>query len=265
MRHLAAGIVLIGAPLHAQTPVSFVCSGGCVAGQLIASNTVGDWDPGVGGARVYAGGLVFASGREASASFEAQIIELPSGWQVNVNVTAATTKSATSGPRSSAQASSPYLLLALGNLATSPPSMYRYIVVENSVVRDAKIITPSFADSQGTLPAGLHTINLSASAWSDASDPLPVSSARWSVIIRPLDATCFANCDGSTMAPRLTVLDYLCFEARTREARGLPHEQQITSYANCDGSTTPPVLNAHDFACFLQHYQQPEPATNCSA
>jgi hypothetical protein len=54
-------------------------------------------------------------------------------------------------------------------------------------------------------------------------------------------STCYANCDGSTTQPILTVNDFLCFQARF--AAGDP-------YANCDGSTSPPVLNVNDFLCF---------------
>ena len=62
--------------------------------------------------------------------------------------------------------------------------------------------------------------------------------------------TCFANCDGSTVAPALNVNDFACFI--NHFAAGLPS-------ANCDGSTTPPVLNVGDFACFLNRF-----AAGCS-
>src|SRR5262249_14881738 len=52
---------------------------------------------------------------------------------------------------------------------------------------------------------------------------------------------CYANCDGSTLAPALNVNDFICFQARF--AAG-------DTYANCDGSTTPPILNVNDFICF---------------
>ena len=61
---------------------------------------------------------------------------------------------------------------------------------------------------------------------------------------------CYANCDGSTGAPTLNVLDFGCF--LNAFAAGSP-------YANCDGSTTEPVLNALDFACFLNRF-----AAGCS-
>ncbi len=56
---------------------------------------------------------------------------------------------------------------------------------------------------------------------------------------------CYANCDGSTLAPILNVLDFSCF--LNKFAAGDP-------YANCDGSTTPPVLNVLDFGCFLNKF-----------
>jgi len=56
---------------------------------------------------------------------------------------------------------------------------------------------------------------------------------------------CYPNCDGSTIAPVLNVLDFNCF--LNRFAAG-------DSYANCDGSTIAPVLNVLDFNCFLNRF-----------
>ena len=58
-------------------------------------------------------------------------------------------------------------------------------------------------------------------------------------------AACYANCDGSTVAPALNVNDFICF--LTRFAAG-------DTYANCDHSITPPVLNVLDFGCFLNQF-----------
>jgi hypothetical protein len=63
-------------------------------------------------------------------------------------------------------------------------------------------------------------------------------------------AACYANCDGSTIAPILNVSDFSCF--LNRFAAG-------DSYANCDGSTIQPVLNVADFSCFLNRF-----AAGCS-
>jgi hypothetical protein len=54
-------------------------------------------------------------------------------------------------------------------------------------------------------------------------------------------AACYANCDGSTTQPVLTVNDFICFQSRF--AAGDP-------YANCDGSTSTPTLTVNDFICF---------------
>ena len=62
--------------------------------------------------------------------------------------------------------------------------------------------------------------------------------------------TCYPNCDGSTTAPVLNVLDFSCF--LNRFAAG-------DAYANCDNSTSPPVLNVLDFSCFLNKF-----AAGCS-
>jgi hypothetical protein len=58
-------------------------------------------------------------------------------------------------------------------------------------------------------------------------------------------SSCYANCDGSTTAPVLNVLDFTCF--LNKFAAG-------DAYANCDGSTVPPVLNVLDFTCFLNRF-----------
>jgi len=56
---------------------------------------------------------------------------------------------------------------------------------------------------------------------------------------------CYANCDGSNVAPILNVNDFTCF--LNRFAAG-------DTYANCDGSTVPPILNVNDFTCFLNKF-----------
>jgi hypothetical protein len=56
---------------------------------------------------------------------------------------------------------------------------------------------------------------------------------------------CYANCDGSTTLPLLTVNDFVCFQSRF--AAGDP-------WANCDGSTTPPILNVADMVCFQSRF-----------
>jgi hypothetical protein len=58
---------------------------------------------------------------------------------------------------------------------------------------------------------------------------------------------CYANCDGSTTAPVLNVLDFNCFINRFSAG---------DSYANCDGSTTEPVLNVLDFNCFINRFSE---------
>ena len=58
-------------------------------------------------------------------------------------------------------------------------------------------------------------------------------------------ATCYPNCDNSTIPPILNVADFSCF--LNRYAAG-------DTYANCDHSTVPPVLNVADFTCFLNSF-----------
>jgi hypothetical protein len=66
---------------------------------------------------------------------------------------------------------------------------------------------------------------------------------------------CYANCDGSTVAPLLNPGDFICFLNSFRAAQSLPAAQQQSSYANCDGSSVAPVLNPGDFTCFLSRFQ----------
>jgi hypothetical protein len=65
-----------------------------------------------------------------------------------------------------------------------------------------------------------------------------------------LNTPCYVNCDSSTSAPCLNVLDFSCFLNAFAAGQ---------SYANCDNSTTPPVLNVLDFSCFLNLF-----AAGCS-
>jgi hypothetical protein len=58
-------------------------------------------------------------------------------------------------------------------------------------------------------------------------------------------APCYPNCDGSTAAPILNVLDFNCFLNRFTAG---------ASYANCDNSTSAPMLNVLDFNCFLNRF-----------
>ncbi len=56
---------------------------------------------------------------------------------------------------------------------------------------------------------------------------------------------CYANCDGSTSIPVLTVNDFICFQSQFASG---------ASYANCDGSTTAPTLTVNDFICFQSRF-----------
>jgi hypothetical protein len=76
------------------------------------------------------------------------------------------------------------------------------------------------------------------------------SGALSATEIVALTGDCYANCDGSTTAPLLNVLDFSCFI--NAFAAGDP-------YANCDHSSTPPYLNVLDFACFINRF-----AAGCS-
>jgi hypothetical protein len=114
--------------------------------------------------------------------------------------------------------------------------------------------TPGVAAPGGTFAAaagaagnshqiGVDTSNLgplSGAVMIDSNDPEePVRVVTLSGTV--VAGACYANCDGSTTQPVLTVNDFLCFQARF--AAG-------DSYANCDGSTSEPTLTVNDFLCF---------------
>jgi len=65
------------------------------------------------------------------------------------------------------------------------------------------------------------------------------------LLVSTVGALCYANCDQSTAAPVLNVLDFNCFLNRFSAG---------DAYANCDGSTVSPVLNVLDFNCFLNRF-----------
>jgi hypothetical protein len=69
---------------------------------------------------------------------------------------------------------------------------------------------------------------------------------------------CYANCDGSIVAPILNVDDFTCFINQFAQAMSqlptLSQPLQWMQYANCDGSTTAPILNIDDFTCFINEF-----------
>jgi hypothetical protein len=58
---------------------------------------------------------------------------------------------------------------------------------------------------------------------------------------------CFANCDGSSGAPVLSMNDFMCFMSGF--SAGDPG-------ANCDLSTASPALNINDFVCFMMKFAE---------
>jgi immunoglobulin I-set domain protein len=76
-----------------------------------------------------------------------------------------------------------------------------------------------------------------------ANDCGTEASAQVGVRVGP--PPCYANCDGSTIAPVLNVNDFVCFLNRW-------HAQDL--YADCDHSSSPPILSVLDFICFQTIY-----------
>jgi hypothetical protein len=92
--------------------------------------------------------------------------------------------------------------------------------------------------------------------WLDITDPggpaacADVNADLPFVILGVVQQPCYANCDGSTQAPYLTINDFVCFQSRFASGQ---------SYANCDGSTANPILTVNDFICFQSAF-----AAGCS-
>ncbi len=121
--------------------------------------------------------------------------------------------------------------------------------------------TITFKDAgSNVLSSGPLTINAQEWAWYGWQSDVPISRIEYlssgnpgntvvfdnlTISVNAGTAPCYPNCDASTTAPVLNVLDFSCF--LNRFAAG-------DSYANCDGSTTTPTLNVLDFACFLNQF-----------
>jgi hypothetical protein len=106
----------------------------------------------------------------------------------------------------------------------------------------------------GTWTVEIIATQVVADAYPPSSPSGPTDAAFSLVVSGATPATaaaCYANCDRSTTAPCLNVLDFTCF--LNKFAAGDPT-------ANCDQSTSPPVLNAVDFMCFLNAF-----AAGCSS
>jgi autotransporter-associated beta strand protein len=111
------------------------------------------------------------------------------------------------------------------------------IIVQND---GSDAVSGTFATVTG-LPAGA-TINY---AFTGTDSLGRVGDGNDIAVVFPVVQACYANCDGSTIAPILNVADFTCFLQKFAAA---------DPYANCDHSTVPPVLNVADFTCFLQKF-----------
>ncbi len=107
-------------------------------------------------------------------------------------------------------------------------------------------------DSGGTTMSGSGGLELGCTtgqpdAGQMSGGTLFVTGGFWPL---PESVSCYANCDGSSLAPILNINDFQCF-------MNLYAAQDPR--ANCDNSSSPPVLNVNDFQCFLNTY-----AVGCS-
>jgi hypothetical protein len=109
-----------------------------------------------------------------------------------------------------------------------------------------------FLDSIPNVPALTQAMAASGSAASVGSPEVSLPAISRIRYVPP--ASCYPNCDGTTMSPVLGPNDYLCFLNRFWADTFAGQQQQISSYANCDGSTSFPVLNIGDFICFNSRF-----------
>lgn len=84
--------------------------------------------------------------------------------------------------------------------------------------------------ADGTTIVGMGRLNGQFGSWIVTGLPAP---------------DCFANCDNSSMSPRLTSNDFQCF---------LDLFAASDPRANCDRSTECPTLTANDFQCFINAF-----------
>jgi hypothetical protein len=126
-----------------------------------------------------------------------------------------------------------------------------------SALAGAVLATPAkaqFAVTWSAANCGGATTPLSASPYtlqSSIGQPLagaPVSAGPYGLGVGFLEEgggrppPCYANCDHSTVAPVLNVLDFICFQSRFAAQ---------DPYADCDRSN---ALNVLDFICFQSRF-----------
>jgi hypothetical protein len=115
------------------------------------------------------------------------------------------------------------------------------------MVADAQLWLTSPAQNFGWIIIGDESTSASAKRFDSRETLGEPNRPSLTVTFTPPAAPCYANCDGSTVAPILNVNDFTCF--LNKYAIG-------DSYANCDGSSIPPILNVNDFTCFVNRYAQ---------
>jgi hypothetical protein len=140
-------------------------------------------------------------------------------------------------------------LLVLEIARDAPANRTSYSLYVNPVVGQPKPSFPSASYARAGLIPLAPGVEIRGEGGM-AFDELRIG-ATWESV---LPGSCYANCDGSTVAPVLNVLDFNCF--LTRFSAG-------DAYANCDGSTVAPVLNVLDFNCFLNRFSAGDAYANC--
>jgi hypothetical protein len=145
--------------------------------------------------------------------------------------------------------------------STAPTSTFQVKIFESGPVL-AQYIFDTMNYVGANANGGSATIGYQASGQAgnniqySLNQPVIFGGTVLSIISSGGGGACYANCDGSTVAPVLNVDDFTCFINEYAQAQTLPHEQQVTHYANCDGSTIAPALNVDDFTCFINRYAQ---------
>ena len=144
---------------------------------------------------------------------------------------------------------------AISPALTLPPGTYWLDWQASGSLPSGPYVVPvTSLGSTGAPGANARLYSGSAGPWINARDSGTSVQQELAFIVRGTVGggapACYPNCDASTTAPCLNVLDFGCF---------LNKFSAGDTTANCDHSTVPPVLNVLDFGCYLNAF-----AAGCS-
>ncbi len=125
------------------------------------------------------------------------------------------------------------LRIGPGNLGGDRGGQYRVVISNScgSIASDPALVT--FVTGACCLPSGTCTQDFQYTCLAAGG----TFSGPGTLCATSCGNACYANCDGSTIAPTLNVNDFTCF---------LNNYAAGNSYANCDQSTIAPTLNVNN-------------------